>query len=100
MKTKVYVLLEWLQVDVCSVHSVYASKELLAKALLEAKNGTVYSNAMYYWNYPKGVCWEDGTSMLETTNHTSFESFLNEYIERLSCDEYNGLIYKKEIICE
>jgi hypothetical protein len=98
MKTKVYVLLEWLQVDVCSVHSVYASKELLAKALLEAKNGTVYSNAMYYWSNPKGV-WADGTP-IETTNHTSFESFLNEYIERLSCDEYNELIYKKEIICE
>lgn len=89
---KVYVLLEWLAVDDCCVHSVYASKELLVKALFKTKNHQVYSNAMYDWSNPKRV-WADGT-FIDKAKHNSFESFLMENVEKI------GGVYVSEVIYE
>jgi len=98
MTTKVYVLLEWLAVDDCSVHSVYASKELLAKALLEKKDSSVYRNAIYHWADVR-----DNGTPIDKTKHDSFESFLMEYIEKLlSKSPRCGLsdVYEAQVIYE
>ena len=92
---KVYVLLEWLEVDNCAVHSVYASKELLVKALLETKNSSVYSNALYNW--------KDNRNIIDKTKHDSFESFLMEYIEKAISKNplcLSDCVYEAEVICE
>ena len=97
---KVYVLLEWLEVDNCAVHSVYASKELLVKALLETKNSSVYSNAIYLWE--KTNVWSNGT-LIDKTKHDSFESFLMEYVEKVLSKSPQCLfdnVYEAEVICE
>jgi hypothetical protein len=92
---KVYVLLEWLEVDDCAVHSVYASKELLVKALLETKNSSVYSNALYHWKANRNI--------IDKTKHDSFESFLMEYIEKAISKNplcLSDCVYEAEVICE
>jgi len=96
---KVYVLLEWLEVDVCGVHSVYASKELLVKALLETKNSSVYSNAMAYW---KKCIWANGTTV-DKSRYDNFESFLIDYIEKVISKNPQCLfdcVGEAEVICE
>lgn len=88
---KVYVLLEWLAVDHCCVHSVYASKELLVKALLKTKSSNVYFEGMYFWE--KTNVWNDGT-FIDKAKHNSFESFLMENVEKI------GGVYVSEVIYE
>jgi hypothetical protein len=97
MKTKVYVLLEDNEFEYSRVHSVYASKELLVKALLETKNSAFYNNAMFYWK-KTDVC-RDGEP-IDKSKHDSFETFLMEYLERELINDGSAYVYESEVICE
>ena len=97
MKTKVYVLLEDNEFEYSRVHSVYANKELLVKALLETKNSAFYIDAMFYWK--KTDVWKDGEP-IDKSKHDSFETLLMEYLERDLINDGSAYVYESEVICE
>jgi len=110
MKTKVYVLLEDIDYDQTGVTGVYATKELLIKALLETKFSIVYANAKYLWERGEDVSrifhgeichiTDPNGSTIVKNNYDNFESFFAEYIDHCVKSKYNGSVFEMEITNE